>query len=198
MTFTRHTAISVFCLFLISSLTAQVQNVRIHTDAGDIFLELYADKAPVTVSNFLKYVDGKLYDGALFYRVVRTDNQPDKKEKIEVIQGGLINKDSLKRMPPIIQETTDKTGIKHQDGTISMARSTPASASSEFFICVNNQPELNFGGNRNPDGQGFAAFGKVTKGMEIVRKIQAGKTGENEKIQLLVEPVKIMTIDRVK
>ena len=196
MALSRHLIILTFCMVMVSCVKAQVQNVRIHTEAGDIFLELYTGKAPVTVNNFLKYIDQKTYDGSEFYRVVRLDNQPDKKEKIEVIQGGL-NADSGKRMPPIKQETTNKTGITHQNGTISMARSTPESASSEFFICVNDQPELNFGGNRNPDGQGFAAFGKVTKGMDIVLKIQAGKTGENEKMQLLVEPVKIITIDRV-
>ena len=192
---TRQFIIFAFCLVIVSSLTAQVQNVRIHTEAGDIFVELYTGKAPVTVNNFLKYIDQKIFDGSEFYRVVRLDNQPDKKEKIEVIQGGL-NADSAKRMPPIKQETTNKTGITHQNGTISMARSTPESGSSEFFICINDQPELDFGGNRNPDGQGFAAFGKVTKGMDIVLRIQAGKTGENEKMQLLTDPVKIITISR--
>ncbi len=194
--FNRYILLSSFCLLQMLFVKAQVQKVMMHTEAGDIFLELYSGKAPVTVNNFLSYVDKKLYDGTVFYRVVHLNNQPDKKVKIEVIQGGLYN-DSLKRLAPIAQETTDKTGITHQDGTISMARGTPESAGSEFFICINKQPELDFGGRRNPDGQGFAAFGKVTKGMEIVRKIQSGETGEKEKMQTLIHPVKIISVNRI-
>ena len=186
-----------FGLLQVFSLMAQIEKVRIKTESGDILLELYANKAPITVSNFLKYVDQKIYNGISFYRVVRMNNQPDKKVKIEVIQGGL-GADSLKRLPAIAQETTNKTGIKHLSGVVSMARGAPESGSSEFFICINNQPELDFGGHRNPDGQGFAAFGKVTKGMDVVRKIQSGATGEKEKIQALVHPVKIITVERIK
>lgn len=111
------------------------------------------------------------YDGGAFYRVVTMRNQPTSPVKIEVIQGGL-DGDSTKRLPAIAHETNDKTGIKHLDGTISMARGMPGSASSEFFICINAQPELDFGGTRNPDGQGFAAFGHVVQGMDVVRRIQ--------------------------
>ncbi len=145
--------------------------VRIDTDAGPITVEIYADRAPVTAANFMRYVSGKRYDGAAFYRVVTMRNQPTSPVKIEVIQGG-IDADSTKRMPPIPHETNDKTGIKHEDGTISMARGAPGSASSEFFFCIGAQPELDFGGKRNPDGQGFAAFGKVVRGMDVVRRIQ--------------------------
>jgi peptidyl-prolyl cis-trans isomerase A (cyclophilin A) len=150
---------------------AQNPRVRIDTDAGPIMVEIYADKAPVTAANFLKYVTEKRYDGGAFYRVVTMQNQPTSPVKIEVIQGGL-DADSSKRLPAISHETNDKTGIKHLDGTISMARGAPGSASSEFFFCIGPQPELDFGGRRNPDGQGFAAFGKVTQGMDVVRKIQ--------------------------
>jgi peptidyl-prolyl cis-trans isomerase A (cyclophilin A) len=145
--------------------------VRIDTDAGEMLVDVYADKAPITAANFLRYVADKRYDGGVFYRVVTMSNQPTSPVKIEVIQGG-IDRDSLKRLPPIPHETNDKTGIKHLDGTISMARGAPGTASSEFFICINDQPELDFGGKRNPDGQGFAAFGKVVNGMDVVRKIQ--------------------------
>jgi peptidyl-prolyl cis-trans isomerase A (cyclophilin A) len=97
-------------------------------------------------------------------------------------------------LPPIHHETTNKTGIKHEDGTLSMARLEPGTASSEIFICINDQPELNFGGKRNPDGQGFAAFGKVVSGMDIVRQVQS----KPEKEQMLVKPVKVNSIKRVK
>ena len=140
------------------------------TQLGNITVELYADKAPVTVANFMKYVDAHLYDSSSFFRAVRLENQPNNLVKIEVIQGG--NVDSLKQFPPIPMETTQQTGLHHRDGTISMARSTPASATCNFFICINDQPSLDYGGKRHPDGQGFAAFGKVTSGMDVVRKIQ--------------------------
>ena len=128
----------------------------------------------------------------MFYRVVRQDNQPDKKVKIEVVQGGLGGESSEKELPPIAHETTNRTGVLHKDGTLSMARAEPGTASSEFFICVGDQPELDFGGKRNPDGQGFAAFGKVVKGMDVVRRIQSLP---DEK-QILKEPVRITSFVR--
>ena len=193
--------------FLILSLFfsgANAQRVRIETEAGRLVLELYADKAPGTVANFLRYVDGKRYDGATFYRVVRLDNQATSPVKIEVIQGGL-GTDSTRMFPPIAQETTQKTGLKHLDGTLSMARGLPNSGASEFFICINAQPELDFGGKRNPDGQGFAAFGRVVEGMDIVRQIQQGETGQpgpttaySNPLQLLKKPVRILSINRIQ
>jgi peptidyl-prolyl cis-trans isomerase A (cyclophilin A) len=164
--------------------------VRIETDAGDILVDVYADKAPITSANFLRYVTEKRYDGGALYRVVTMRNQPTSPVKIEVIQGGL-DADSAKRLPPIPHETNDKTGIKHLDGTISMARSSPGSATSEFFICINDQPELDFGGKRNPDGQGFAAFGKVVKGMDVVRKIQQSPADS-------APPQRLKTLPRIR
>ncbi len=162
-------------LLLPSSVPGQTigntTRVRIDTDAGEILVDVFVDKAPSTAANFLRYVNEKRYDGGAFYRVVTARNQPTNPIKIEVIQGG-IDSDVAKRLPPIAHESNDKTGIKHLDGTISMARGAPGSASSEFFICINAQPELDFGGKRNADGQGFAAFGRVVKGMEVVRNIQ--------------------------
>jgi peptidyl-prolyl cis-trans isomerase A (cyclophilin A) len=148
------------------------QTVVIQTEMGDIYVKLDLEKAPVTSANFLRYIDSSMFDSSCFYRVVRMDNQPRDSIKIEVIQGGRYeNEDN--GFPPIQHETTEMTGIKHLDGTISMARSEPGTATSEFFICIGDQPELDFGGKRNPDGQGFAAFGKVTKGMDVVRKIHS-------------------------
>ena len=168
--------------------------INMETNLGLIQIELYPDKAPITVSNFLQYVDETRYGDLHFYRVVHLGNQPDNEVKIEVIQGGLeIDKHPME-LPPIHHETTKITGIKHEDGTLSMARLEPGTASSEIFICINDQPELNFGGKRNPDGQGFAAFGKVVSGMDIVRQIQS----KPEKEQMLVKPVKVNSIKRVK
>ena len=144
--------------------------IQIKTELGNIDIELYRGKAPATVLNFMHYIDSALYKEACFYRVVRNDNQPHDSVKIAVIQGGRWENES-NGFPPIKIETTKATGILHKNGTISMARSSPDSATSEFFICVGDQPELDYGGKRNKDGNGFAAFGKVINGMEIVNKI---------------------------
>ncbi len=148
--------------------------VAIVTELGTIEVEIAAFAAPITAANFLKYVDAGAFTPGIFYRTVLLDNQPDNDVKIEVIQGGL-GMDKITgpaRYAPIQQETTQLTGLRHLDGTISMARLAPDSATSEFFICVGDQPELDFGGKRNADGQGFAAFGWVTSGQDIVRSIQ--------------------------
>ncbi len=146
--------------------------VIMKTTLGDITLELYPKQAPVTVANFERYILENRFTGASFYRTVTLQNQPHNKVKIQVIQGGLFNDNDPKMLPPIPLETTAKTGLHHLNGTISMARDKPNSATSEFFICIGDQPSLDFGGKRNPDGQGFAAFGRVFKGMDVVRKIQ--------------------------
>ena len=162
------------------------------TEWGLIQLELYPDKAPITVSNFLKYVDQNRYGDLHFYRVVHMENQPDNDVKIEVIQGGLGFDKHPMELPTIFHETTDETGIKHLNGTLSMARLEPGTASSEIFICINDQPELDFGGKRNPDGQGFAAFGKVISGMDVVKTIQLLP----ETKQMLDKVVKVNSIQR--
>ncbi len=147
--------------------------VLIRTELGDIKIEVYTDRAPVTAANFMRYVEEDRFRGATFYRAVTMDNQPDNDVKIEVIQGGLGEDIEGLALPPIEHETTGRTGLLHKDGTVSMARSSPGTASSEIFICIGDQPELDFGGRRNPDGQGFAAFAQVLEGMEVVREIQA-------------------------
>jgi peptidyl-prolyl cis-trans isomerase A (cyclophilin A) len=170
--------------------------VVISTELGQIEAEIFLDKAPVTAGNFLKYIDaGKYNTNACFYRVVRLDNQADKKVKIEVIQGGYGDDSLIEKyqFTPIRHETTKETGILHKDGVLSMARNEPGTASSEFFICIGDQPELDFNGKRNPDKQGFAAFGKVVNGMDLVKKIQS----LSEKDQYLVNPVKILQIKRI-
>jgi peptidyl-prolyl cis-trans isomerase A (cyclophilin A) len=174
--------------------------VLLQTELGEIELELFSTQAPITAANFLRYVDEGRYQGATFYRAVRLDNQAQSAIKIEVVQGGLGMEADPGKLPPIIQETTAQTGVKHLDGTISMARLEPNSGQSEFFICVGDQPELDFGGQRNPDGQGFAAFGRVTRGMETVRAIQARPSGGDTppvQGQWILEPVKITAVFRL-
>jgi peptidyl-prolyl cis-trans isomerase A (cyclophilin A) len=179
----------LFILFL--SVWAQfLPQVEIQTSLGNINLEIDTIHAPETAKNFLAHVEKGTFKPAVFYRTVRQDNQPNSAIKIEVIQGGLFSDAEIEKHSGIRHETIRETGLKHLDGTISMARNEPGSASTEFFICMGNQPELDFGGRRNPDGQGFAAFGKVIKGMDVVRKIQQ-LPDEN---QYLKEPVKIISM----
>ncbi len=187
--FKKNILLLVFAFSLISC--NNTINCEIETTDGTILVELYPNKAPNTVVNFLKYVDAGLYSNGSFFRVTTPENEATRDVKIEVIQGG---KGEGKDFDPIAIETTEKTGILHEDGTLSMARSGPNTATNNFFICINAQPSLDFGGKRNPDGFGFAAFGKVTKGMDIVRKIQA----KENKNQRLLEPVIIKSIKRVK
>ena len=160
---------------MIFVLTCESENnptIIMETSLGTINLELFQKKAPITVKNFLSYIEQNRYDECHFYRVVHSNNQPENKTLIEVIQGGLGTDKHPLELKAITHENTDQTNILHKNGTISMARREPGTASSEFFICINDQPELDYGGKRNSDGQGFAAFGQVIKGMEIVKKIQ--------------------------
>ena len=189
-------------LFLLTLLSAVVfacgkkadnPRVLISSEAGDIVVELYADKAPVTANNFARYIEEERLGDATFYRTVTMDNQPDSKVKIQVIQGGLYEDDHPDALPPISHESTEETGILHKDGVISMARYGPGSATVEFFICVGDQPSLDFGGNRNSDGHGFAAFGKVVEGMEIVHKIHQSPADG----QWLSPRIKILKVELV-
>jgi peptidyl-prolyl cis-trans isomerase A (cyclophilin A) len=182
-----------FCfLMAVVSLTSAQSTIHclIKTSLGDIAIELYADKAPVTVANFMRYVDKNAYSNSSFFRVCTPANEAGRKVKIQVIQGGSVSDTMM--LDSIKIETTKQTGLLHKDGMLSMARSGPNSATSEFFICIGNQPALDYGGARNPDGQGFAAFGRVTRGMDVVKKIQAQK----DTAQYLVKPVKIYGISR--
>ena len=146
--------------------------VVMQTTLGDIEMELDLAHAPRTAANFLKYVDAGLYDGGRFHRTVRPDNQREKPVKIAVIQGAANPEKRAAFLAPIPLERTSVTGLRHTDGVVSMARDAADTATHEFFICVGDQPELDFGGRRNPDGQGFAAFGRVVRGLDVVRRIQ--------------------------
>jgi peptidyl-prolyl cis-trans isomerase A (cyclophilin A) len=178
-------------LAVFSAAAAVNPVVLIKTEKGDITVEVDLVRAPVTAANFLRYVDAKLYDGTTFHRTVTLTNQPNNAVRIEVIQGGELPGE--KEFAPIAHETTAMTGLRHVNGAISMARSKPGSATSSFFFCINNQPELDFGGKRNSDGQGFAAFGRVIRGMDVVRTIQALPALE----QQLAPPIKIISARRI-
>jgi len=167
-------------------------NVNILTEHGAITVALYPKEAPVTVANFLRYVEAGYYNGGSFFRTVHDQNQSDSPVKITVIQGGA--KENTERFDPIPIEITTKTGIKHKNGTISMARSEPDTAQDSFFICIDDQPELDFGGKRNPDGQGFAAFGQVIEGMDVVRKINEAPYAE----QTITPPILISEVIVIK
>lgn len=180
---------------------AKPVRVRVQTALGDIVIELDAARAPGTTANFLRYVDAGHYDGGTFHRTVKMDNQPESTIKIEVIQAG-VNTDKAKAgFPPIALERTNATGLLHKDGVVSMARGTADSATSGWFICINDQPSLDFGGMRNPDGQGFAAFGRVVAGMDVVRKIQQAPSSAdrvtNTEAQRLTPPIPVAKVARV-
>ncbi|MGE0019282.1 MAG: peptidylprolyl isomerase [Draconibacterium sp.] len=181
-------AVLIVSIFIVANIQGQpLPKTIFKTSVGNIICEIDTVHAPVTAKNFLAHLKSGTFENALFYRVVRPDNQPYSKAKIEVIQGGLYDDKIIDKIKPIPHETTQQTGLKHTDGALSMARNEPGTASTEFFICVGDQPSLDFGGKRNPDGQGFAVFGRVISGMDVVRKIQQMK----DTSQYLVEPVKI-------
>jgi peptidyl-prolyl cis-trans isomerase A (cyclophilin A) len=167
--------------------------VRVDTALGAFEIEVDAARAPMTAENFLKYVDGGFYDGGRVHRSARLETQARRPVKIEVIQAGINPVRRAAGFPAIPLERTSVTGLLHGDGAVSMARSGPDSATSDFFICIGDQPSLDFGGARNPDGQGFAAFGRVVSGMDVVRAIhRAPAEGET-----LTPPVGIITVRRL-
>jgi len=174
--------------------------VTMTTDYGEVQIELYPDKAPLSVSNFLRYVDGGHYDGSSFYRSVHYSND-NGNPTIEVIQGGL--GDAEAPFAPIAHESTEQTGILHKDGVISMARGDVGTASSEFFVCIGDQPGLDFGAVRNPDKQGFAAFGQVVSGMDVIHAIHdlpsdAPADSAYVEGQMIEEPAVIRSIQRTE
>jgi peptidyl-prolyl cis-trans isomerase A (cyclophilin A) len=168
--------------------------VEIRTELGNVLVEIYPDRAPSTVANFLRYVDGDFYNGGSFHRTVHEENQPNDSVRIAVIQGDIDRSRRSDGFGPIDLERTRVTGLLHVDGTISMARGGPDTATSSFFICVGDQPELDYEGRRNPDGQGFAAFGVVVEGIDVVRAINRSPAEG----QTLSPPLRILSIDRVR
>ena len=193
----------LFSLLSISTMAddADTQNIliRMTTDLGVVNVEVNVEAAPISANNFLRLVDGEHMDGTTFYRTVSPEND-NGSPPIAVIQGGNGSGDSP--FEPIAHETTKDTGLLHLNGAISMARGDVGTASTEFFICIGDQPALDFGEQRNPDGQGFAVFGYVVSGMDVVQAIHqqpadAPTESAYMKGQIFEEPVKIISIRRV-
>jgi len=169
-------------------------HVVIRTQAGDIEVELYPRQAPRTAGAFLSYVDSGFYKNCSFYRVLNEDNQVTGAGPAKLIQGGIwrTNHSKAVSLPGVPHETTQQTHILHTDAVISLARAAPGTATTEFFICLGEQPGFDYGGDNNPDGQGYASFGRVVKGMDVVRAIYA--MPEND--QSFTPQVAILNITR--
>ncbi|MFG6467471.1 peptidylprolyl isomerase [Roseateles sp. BYS87W] len=190
----RRPLLALAALPLLASAAGSAVRTRVTTPGGAFVIEVNPSVAPRTVANYLAYVDAHQLDRAWVYRLVSLANQPQSAHKIEVVQWGLNLKDDAPPLrPAIAHETTQQTGLRHRDGTVSMARGAPGTATAEFFICIGDQPELDFGGRRNPDGQGFAAFGQVVQGMDVVRALHA-EAGPG---QWLKQPLAIGPVTRV-
>jgi peptidyl-prolyl cis-trans isomerase A (cyclophilin A) len=168
-----------YLLFILSiSLTGCSQphyknpHIVIDTNFGNIEAELYPGKAPKTVAAFLSYIDSGYYDHSAFYRVVKEEGLAD--NNLGLIQGGIwqTTANLHPKVPGIVHESTKQTGLSHTSGTLSLARTTPGTATTEFFICIGDQTGFDYGNDNNGDKEGFAAFGKVIKGMLVVREIQ--------------------------
>lgn len=171
MTLARRTLIGAAGLLAAAPLSALAAGgkprVIIQTDHGAIIVEMEDKKAPITSANFLRYVDAHKYDGGTFYRASKTKGV----KGAGSIQGG--PPDRVRRYAPIAHESTRQTGIKHRAGTISMARNGPGSATCDFFICASPMPYLDAHPGAPGDNLGFAAFGQVVQGLDVVKKILA-------------------------
>ncbi|MBP6879075.1 MAG: peptidylprolyl isomerase [Phenylobacterium sp.] len=179
-----------------SALAAAAKpRVAIKTPRGVIIVELEPRKAPLTVANFLRYVDAQSYDGGSFFRAARTPGAAK--------DGTLVGAPDAKvrPFPPIAHESTTKTGLKHLNGTISLGRFATGTATSNFFICVGDQPYLDANPAAKGDNLGYAAFGRVVQGMPVVEKILSLPTNGETKFkdqrgQWLKPPVPITTMRR--
>ncbi|PHR92566.1 MAG: peptidylprolyl isomerase [Robiginitomaculum sp.] len=186
-------------IFLSACGGEKKSHIVLETELGNIEIEIYDDLAPLSAADFLYYIDSGLYDGEGFYRAVRPGTDP-RGLGMEIIQGGLLAMETV--TVPIDHETTAMSGLSHTDGAISIARNEPGTGSAAyFFISIGDNTSLDYGGERNPDGQGYAVFGQVVKGMDVVRAIQMRETaGESDDAvtqgQLLTEPVIILKARR--
>ena len=171
-------------------------DVTLQTSAGPIVLELEKERAPITTANFLRYVDQKRFDGTAFYRAMNVA------PGYGLIQGGPKNNPKV-TLKPIAHEPTTKTGLSHTDGTISMARAAPGTATGDFFIVVGDLKSLDADPSKPGDNAGFAAFGHVVSGMDTVKKILAAPTSQTEGVgvmkgQMIAAPIKIFSAHRTK
>ena len=185
--------IILFCLIGCTTGNKSNNRLLIQTGYGDIKVELYPERAPATVAAFLKYVDEDLYKNGSFYRVLKNDNLPAEYNS-GLIQGGISTTKPAKQitLKGTLHESPKLTGLTHESGIISMARTTPGSATSEFFICIGDQKQFDSSRRGNGDGQGYAAFGKVISGMDVVMKIQNARSDGDR----FINEIKIENISR--
>lgn len=170
-----------------------MSRARIETWLGTFEVDVFDDRAPVSAGYFLGDVRAGLYDGSSFFRIVTPVNpQVEERRRIAVIQGGL--KHEREDLPPVVaHETTAMTGLRHLKGTLSLARFAPGAVYHSFFICLRDEPALDFGGARHPDGQGFAAFGRVTEGLDVVERIFArAEATESLKNEIAIRRATVM------
>jgi peptidyl-prolyl cis-trans isomerase A (cyclophilin A) len=193
-----HRLLTAFLLLLAAPAAAQPTpapvRVLLHTSAGDIIVALETEKAPVTAGNFLHYVETRRLDGAEFYRAMKTGPEAG------LVQGGV--RDPRKLFPPIAHEPTSQTGLSHVDGALSVPRFALGSARGDFTIMVGDQKYLDAGPGSAGDGQGYAVFGRVVEGMDVVRRILAAPTSPTEgegvmKGQMLAPRITILSARRV-
>ncbi len=194
-------AMSVISTVTIISAFSMIQPASVvvvfETSLGAITIEVNVAKAPGTAANFLKYVEGGLYDGGRFHRTVRSDTETRTDVPIQVVQATRAPRTAdTPGFAPLPLERTSVTGLTHVDGAVSMARASADTAVADFFICLGPQPLLDFGGARNTDGQGFAVFGRVIAGMDVVKKIHAAAVREGT--QNLAPPIAIIKARRIK
>ena len=193
-------ALFLAALFLPAAAAAQATtNVVIATELGDIVVALETERAPITAANFLRYADEKRFDGIVFYRAMKLDwgEQPN-----GLVQAGA-QFDPKRILPPIAHEPTNVTGVKHVEGAISMARNEPGTANGDWSIMLAPQPGLDADpASEDPELRaGYAAFGRVIEGMDVVRAIFEAPTDPDKgegwmKGQMLAEPVKIISVRR--
>lgn len=191
--------LSLFVLFVLGTAPTQADSVSVvlETDKGVIEIEVLVDQAPISSASFLAHIDVGLMAKGGFYRTVYPEND-NGSPKISVIQGGVLP--GIEGLPPVGHETTAQTGILHKDGVVSLARGAVGTGSGgAFFICIGDQPSLDMGGGRavSGDGQGFAAFARVTSGMDVVNKIHRAKTASGSEDaytsgQIIDPPVRIL------
>jgi peptidyl-prolyl cis-trans isomerase A (cyclophilin A) len=167
----------LFALAVLAFTLQPLPTVVFVTERGEIEIEVDTARAPVSAANFLKYVDGRFYDGGIVNRAVRPDNTVRHDVEIQVIQFQIDPARRKEVFPPIPLERTSATGLTHVNGVVSMARSGPDTATASFSIVIGDQPEMNLGRKRQPDGQGFAVFGRVIRGMDVVHAIHKSPTG---------------------
>jgi peptidyl-prolyl cis-trans isomerase A (cyclophilin A) len=170
-----------------------MSRVQIETALGDVEIDVFDDRAPASAGYFLADVRGGLYDGSCFFRIVTLQNQSaEEGRRVEVIQGGLRH-EREDPAPVIPHETTAMTGLRHLKGTVSLARFAPGAVYHSFFICLRDEPVLDFGGLRHPDKQGFAAFGRVMQGFDVVERIYArAEAQEYLENEVRIERIRIL------